>query len=207
MNTLFKTFLTGLLAFLPVFLTVYAVYYFADWLNRMSSELLLMFAPDLPAVPGLGIAVGVTAIFVLGLLVSSRLTRWIYQLVEIPLSHLPVIKDLYLSLKQFMGLLAHGDKGIGQVVSLKHPDHDATMVGLLMRSDVALLDDNIASGAMVAVYLPLSYQIGGYTLFVPRAWVTPVDMTVESAMRNALTGWVPGGSNGPAGDLDATAER
>jgi uncharacterized membrane protein len=38
----------------------------------------------------------------------------------------------------------------------------------------------------VAVYLPMGYMIGGYTVFVPRSWTTPIDMTVEEAMRSAL---------------------
>jgi uncharacterized membrane protein len=32
----------------------------------------------------------------------------------------------------------------------------------------------------------MGYMIGGYTVFVPRSWTTPIDMTVEEAMRSAL---------------------
>lgn len=195
MTTLLNTFFKGLLAFLPIFLTVYAVIAFGAWLNRMTSRLLDWFAPGLPDVPGLGIAIGVVAIFVLGVMVSSRLTRWVYNLVESPLRHLPVVKDLYAALKQLTVLLSRDtDDDTGQVVSVKHPDLDVTMVGIVMRSDVAELDDAIATSGTVAVYLPMSYQIGGFTLFVPRAWVTAVDMSVEAAMRNALTGWTKGES-------------
>jgi uncharacterized membrane protein len=31
----------------------------------------------------------------------------------------------------------------------------------------------------VAVYLPMGYMIGGYTVFVPRDWVQPIYMSVE----------------------------
>ncbi len=194
MRTLVKTFLNGLLAFLPVFLTVYAVYYFVDWLNRVSSELAHAVAPGLPYVPGIGIAVGVAFIFFLGLLVSSRLTRWIYNTVEIPLKHLPVVKELYVALKQLTVFLTPDDTArTDQVVSVRHPDLDMSLVGLMTRRDLDGLDDRIAAGDCVAVYLPMSYQIGGYTLFIPRAWVTPIDMTVDEAMRSMLTGWMEGG--------------
>jgi uncharacterized membrane protein len=134
---------------------------------------------------------GVVAIFALGLVVSSRLTRWVYRLIESPLRHLPVVKDLYSALKQLTVLLAPQNKEqMGKVVSVKHPELAVNMVGLMMRDDVRSLDDAIASDDMVAVYFPMSYQIGGYTLFVPRAWVSAVDMPVEAAMRNALTGWM-----------------
>ena len=42
----------------------------------------------------------------------------------------------------------------------------------------------------IAVYLPFSYQIGGYTLFLPRACLTPIDISFENAMKLVLTGGV-----------------
>ena len=42
--------------------------------------------------------------------------------------------------------------------------------------------------SLVAVYLPMSYQIGGYTLYLPRDRIQPTDLTVEAAMRIVLTG-------------------
>jgi len=45
---------------------------------------------------------------------------------------------------------------------------------------------------LIAVYLPMSYQIGGYTLYVSRSKVHETDLTVEQAMRIVLTGGVRG---------------
>ena len=36
----------------------------------------------------------------------------------------------------------------------------------------------------------MSYQVGGYTVFVPKAWVSKLDMSAEEGMRNAMTAWV-----------------
>ena len=36
----------------------------------------------------------------------------------------------------------------------------------------------------------MSYQIGGYTMYLPRAALTPVDIPFEDAMRLAITGGV-----------------
>lgn len=36
----------------------------------------------------------------------------------------------------------------------------------------------------------MSYQMGGFTLFLPRERLTPLDMSVERAMRSALTAWM-----------------
>ena len=40
---------------------------------------------------------------------------------------------------------------------------------------------------LVSVYLPLSYMLGGPTVYVPADAVTPVDMSVEQALRIAAT--------------------
>jgi uncharacterized membrane protein len=45
---------------------------------------------------------------------------------------------------------------------------------------------------MVAVYFPMSYQIGGYTLLLPREQLEPLDLPVEAAMRLVLTGGMSG---------------
>ncbi|MBC7208768.1 MAG: hypothetical protein H5U27_20000, partial [Methyloversatilis sp.] len=49
----------------------------------------------------------------------------------------------------------------------------------------------------VAAYLPMGYMIGGYTVFVPRAWVTKVDMSVEEAMRMALIAYMTSNRSEP----------
>jgi len=49
----------------------------------------------------------------------------------------------------------------------------------------------------VAVYLPMGYMIGGYTVFVPRDWINPIQMSVEEAMRSSLIAWMAG-ANGQA---------
>jgi hypothetical protein len=38
----------------------------------------------------------------------------------------------------------------------------------------------------------MSYQFGGATLFIPREWVHPTNLTVEAAMRSIITAWLPG---------------
>ena len=73
---------------------------------------------------------------------------------------------------------------------MAHPAHDVAMIGLLMRDDIRDIGLGETAGDHVAVYLPMSYQIGGFTVFVPRAWVSRIDMPVETALRETLTGWI-----------------
>jgi uncharacterized membrane protein len=61
------------------------------------------------------------------------------------------------------------------------------LLGFVTQQSVANLPDSIESDDLVAVYLPMSYQIGGYTVYIPRSKLTPVDMKMEDAIRQVLT--------------------
>jgi uncharacterized membrane protein len=43
---------------------------------------------------------------------------------------------------------------------------------------------------LVAVYFPMSYQIGGHTLYLPKHELVETDLSVEEAMRMILIGGV-----------------
>ena len=73
---------------------------------------------------------------------------------------------------------------------LKIPGQDLEIVGLITRQNLLGLPEGFLQGDRVAVYLPMGYMIGGYTVFVPRSWLRPVDMTVETAMRSSLFAWM-----------------
>jgi uncharacterized membrane protein len=76
------------------------------------------------------------------------------------------------------------------VVALKAPGQELELVGLVTRQQLDDLPAGFTPGDRVAVYLPMGYMIGGYTVFVPRTWVRPIDMPVEEAMRASLFAWM-----------------
>jgi len=71
------------------------------------------------------------------------------------------------------------DVGLGRLIGFVTQEHANTL-------GIGGGDD------LVAVYLPMSYQIGGYTVYLPRSKVTETELTVEQAMRIVLTGGVRG---------------
>ena len=64
------------------------------------------------------------------------------------------------------------------------------LLGLVTRQSLADLPPEISEGDRIAVYFPMSYQLGGFTTFVPRTAVRPVAMPMEDAMRFILTAGV-----------------
>jgi uncharacterized membrane protein len=78
-------------------------------------------------------------------------------------------------------------KAFNQVVMVQIGDSRARVLGLVTREDFSDLPPGIGAKDSVAVYVPMSYQLGGFTTIVPRSAIQPVNMTMEEAMRFAVT--------------------
>lgn len=185
-NRLSQYFFRGLITFLPLAITVYVLVVFVTWTERTAMQLLRPLTGEF-YLPGLGIALGALVILALGVLMSMHITGKLLSYVELPFTNLPVVKSIYTSLKNFADYFAPHEQDAQQVVLLKMPGHELSTVGLVTRQSMKGLPRGLAElEDQVAVYLPMGYMIGGYTVFVPRSWTTPVDMSVEEAMRLAL---------------------
>lgn len=193
---IYQYFFRGLLTALPLGLTLYLLYLFFRWTETLTMQLVRPFIGDF-YLPGLGLILGLTGILLLGFLVSQRCVGKLFSLIELPFTNLPVIKSIYSSLKDFADYFSpHRNKVRQQtVVALRMPGHALEMVGLITRQRVDDLPTGFMQGDRVAVYLPMGYMIGGYTVFVPRDWVQPIDMTVEEAMRSSLFAWMGAAEN------------
>lgn len=202
-KSIYQYFLRGLLTALPLGLTVYLLYIFLSWSETLAMQLIRPFIGDF-YVPGMGLLLGIVCIFLLGLLVSQRGVAKLLLLVELPFTNLPVVKSIYSSFKEFAAYFSPQRKQDAQqtVVILKMPGHDLEVVGLVTRQRVDDLPAGFLQGDRVAVYLPMGYMIGGYTVFVPRDWVQPIDVSVEEAMRASMFAWMStAGRNDTAGKI------
>ncbi|MFZ3081130.1 DUF502 domain-containing protein [Rhodoferax ferrireducens] len=189
MKRLYQYFFRGLIAILPVGLTVYVFYLFVFWIDSMAMRVIRPVIGDF-YLPGLGIVLSLALIVGVGFLVSQPFTARLMSWVELPFTNLPVVKSIYSSLKSFADFFAPHQNDSQQVVILRMPGHEMSIVGLVTRQNMQGLPAGMAQGDPVAVYLPMGYMIGGYTLFVPRSWIEPIEMSVEEAMRSTLIAWM-----------------
>ncbi|MDP3123038.1 MAG: DUF502 domain-containing protein [Thiobacillus sp.] len=200
-KNLSQYFFRGLIAALPLGLTVYLLYLFLSWSETLAMQVIRPFIGDF-YVPGLGLLLGISGIVLLGVLMSQRWVGQLLALLELPFTNLPVVKSIYSSLKNFADYFSpQRNQTVQQtVVALRLPGQDLEIVGLVTRQRVDDLPAGFLQGDRVAVYLPMGYMIGGYTVFVPRAWVQPIDMSVEEAMRSSLFAWMSTTANNAVRD-------
>lgn len=193
MKSLMSTFLKGLFTLLPLLLSIYVFTWTLSLIENYARGVLLVFWPAFLYFPGMGAVIAFAVIYVVGLTVDRPLARAFFNLIESLFSEVPIVKTVYLAIKDFTEYLKPGDsRKHNQVVLVKFPEVAIEMVGLMTREDLRDLPAAVTKDGRVAVYFPMSYQFGGCTMFIPRAWVTPTDLGVEEAMRSIITAWLPG---------------
>jgi uncharacterized membrane protein len=201
----------GLMAILPAVLTLYILYWLIWSAETVLGAVIKALLPDGWYIPGMGLLAGVTATFFFGLALNAFLVRRLLNLSEELLNRIPLIKTLYGSVKDFVGFFAaQREKEFNQVVTveLQFGGVPMRLLGFVTRSDFRGLPEGIGGEGEIAVYLPLSYQIGGYTVIVPRSAVRPVDISTHRAMGFIVTGGMiteKGHPRAPAGGAASPA--
>jgi uncharacterized membrane protein len=189
-----STFLRGLGIVLPIALTIYLVVWIARAAETLLKPLALLFIPDVYYIPGSGVVLGIVLIYIAGLLVKLFVIEWLVRLGQRILERTPLVKSIYNALNDFMSyIVRRPSETASRVVNVRLAD-ELSLVGFITDPDPTALRAPGDPEDRVAVYLPMSYQLGGFTVLLPRDRLRPLDLGVEDAMRLVLTAGV--GSRG-----------
>lgn len=187
MNKLGKLFLKGLAVVIPAVLTIAITWWLAWGAERLLGRLLKAVLPEGWYIPGLGLVLAMALIVVIGLLSQVLIFQRLGEFGERLLNRLPLVKTVYNAAKDFIGYFSPDSKAMQKVVLVRLPGQDFEMLGFVTRESFSSLPFEPRADDPVAVYLPMSYQLGGYTLFLNRECLRPVDMNFEEAMRLVIT--------------------
>jgi uncharacterized membrane protein len=192
MNKLISLLLKGLVAVLPISLTVYLIYWLLATGEAIAQPVVLWLIPDILYFPGLGLIASLGALVLAGSLVNMYGIRYFVTLSQNIFERIPLVKSIYGAFKDMMMVFNISDKKeMKSVVSIEWDG--AQVIGFITGEQTGqrLFGDQ----NLVGVYVPLSYQIGGMTFYISRDRLTELDIGVEEAMRLALTAGVQSQTN------------
>lgn len=191
MKILGKLFFRGLAAILPLALTGYLIYYavtaIETILGSVIQKLFEWSGIGLEYHEGTGFVISILLIIAVGLLMYSFIVRAIYRRITQLMTRIPVVKSVYGMIVDIVRLFGTEDKPFQKVV-LVDGMHGEQLLGFLTREDFRDLDG--FEDDRVAVYLPMSYQLGGFTVIVERSRIREVPMSAEEALRFSVTAGV-----------------
>lgn len=175
-----KAFLLGLATVLPLALTLYLVYFLARSAEQLMGTIILSLGGEPLYFPGLGLIAAVTVLTGVGYLIRLPGLGLLVSLNDGVMARIPVVKTIYSTIRDLMDFIAATRRG----EQARRPVWVTVADGIRM---VGLVTDPNLGEGRVLVYLPMSYQLGGYMLAVNKDQLTELDMTVENALRFVMT--------------------
>ena len=185
MSHITTTFLRGLGVVLPLSLTIWFVVWLAVTTESLLRSVFLVILPEGIYLPGLGLIFGIVMVYGVGVLAQIFFLQSLWRHARNLLDRIPLVKTVYTAISDFYQFFSSGPAdGAARVVSVDVSD-DVSVIGFVTGPSPSFMDQG--GSRRIAVYFPMSYQIGGYTLMVPEDRVSPLDIGVEDAMRVILT--------------------
>ncbi len=190
MRRLWNTFFKGLVAVLPVVLTLYLVFWLGSSAEAILSGPLRALLPEHGYWPGLGLLMGFLLVLLIGVLVNAYVVRSLLRQGEALLARIPIVKTIFGAFKDITRFLPAGGKAsdLRRVVLWRMGT--AQLIGFVTEEQVNASLFGSEAANLVAVYFPMSYQIGGYTLYLNKDELRETDLSVQEAMRLVLIGGV-----------------
>jgi uncharacterized membrane protein len=182
-----KIFLKGLAAILPLAITLALLIWFFSLIEGTMGFLVKHLIGAKNYFPGLGLLVGLILVFILGFFLNAWIVQKIYKGIDLLFKKIPVVKALYGSVKELLKFFS-SPKGKSNSNVVMITIQGMKLIGLVTRENFDDLPGQVGGKDDIAVYIPMSYQLGGFTVIVPRSTVQPVpEMTTERGLRFVVT--------------------
>lgn len=186
MTALKRYFITGLLIWVPLGITIWVV---SALMGAMDQTLLLLpesWHPDVwlgVHIPGLGVILTGVVIVVTGLFAANLIGQRLVGFWESLLHRIPVIKSIYGSVKQVSDSLLSGSGMAFKKVLLVHYPH-ADAWSLAFQTNVPNEVAGQLDAEHVAVFIPTTPSpVNGFYFYVRRDAVIELDMSVDAALK------------------------
>jgi len=195
MTRLRNYFLTGLVIAAPLFLTIYIVRTFIDWIDSSVTPFIpTRYLPDTYlhySIPGFGVVVALVFITLLGFLTANFIGRRLLHLGESALGRMPIVRNIYRGLKQiFETAVSSNTKAFKTVALVEFPRKGMWSIVFVVgdtKGEVGLKMPG-AENDVVSVFVPTTpTPLSGYLVFVKREDIVVLDMSVEEAAKMVIS--------------------
>lgn len=139
----------------------------------------------------IGLIIAIVLIYIIGVLVSGFIGRRIYHRGEELIGRVPLIRRVYPSVKQvtdfFVGENNDPASKFNRVVAVQYPRKGIWSVGLVTGSTMQAIQDKAGSPCLT-VFIPSSpTPFTGYVITVPEGDTVDLPVTIEDALKFAVS--------------------
>jgi uncharacterized membrane protein len=185
-NRFKRSVIAGLIVLLPLVISGVVVVWIAGLIEGLLSPTLEWVLGR--RIPGLGFVTAMIVVISVGLVATTVVGSRFLKAGEAMIVRIPVIKAIYVPVKQLVTAFSpDNDSGFKRAVLVPHPGGPGFAVGFQTR-EFEVENDHGQMEPWASVYVPTNHLYLGAILCYPRSVLRFPDLTVEEAVRIALTG-------------------
>lgn len=189
-----RYFITGLLALLPLAVTIYVLV----WVYNSSSGIItslmraLSIEPPvwlIPLLPILGILVTLGLIVLVGLLAGNYVGRLLLGAIDRSIKSIPLVREVYNAVEQIsQTLLGQPEVQFQRAALIEYPRKGLYTLCFIASPQVAKRLPPLPEGYTVVLVPTSPVPASGMAIIVPTAEVIALDITIEDALKYVVSG-------------------
>jgi uncharacterized membrane protein len=194
-----KYLVAGLLVWLPLAITIWVLTGALDVINGVFTSLLGALTLVVPAswregllelrhVPGLGLVILAGGLLATGVFVANIFGQWLLTQWDRLMSHIPIVKSIYSSVKQVSDtLFSSSGNAFREAVLVQYPRAGSWTIAFVTGTPSGEVACHLDQEHL-SLYVPTTPNpTSGFFLIVPKADVKPLHMTVDEALKYIIS--------------------
>jgi uncharacterized membrane protein len=191
--TLRKYFISGLLVWMPIWVTLLVIKFIVDMLSKSLLLLPQDYQPDYLLgfhVPGIGVIVTVIIILVTGLLAANFIGSRVVAFGDALMARIPLVRSVYTGVKQVtQTLFTPGGQSFRKVLLVEYPREGTWCLAFQTGEGNQEIEGKLNSQeSMVSYFIPTTPNpTSGFLMMAPKSKVIELDMSVDQALKYVIS--------------------
>jgi uncharacterized membrane protein len=181
-------FLAGVLVTAPIGITCYLAWLFLVFVDSKVKPLIpSYYNPEnyiTFSIPGLGLIILLVGLTLIGMTTAGFIGRTMVKIGESIVARMPILRGVYSASKQVIEtVVGQNATSFREVVLVEFPRRDCWSIAFITGVAKGEIGD-LTDDEVVIVFVPTTPNpTSGYLIFVPRAEVVPLHMSVEDGIK------------------------
>ncbi|MDR3477917.1 MAG: DUF502 domain-containing protein [Gammaproteobacteria bacterium] len=192
MSYLHRYFISGLLVWLPIWVTLLVIKFLVDILSNSLLLLPPQYRPDALIgfhVPGIGVLITLLVIFITGVIAANFLGSRLLALWDSVMGRIPLVRSVYTGVKQVaQTLLSPGGQSFRKVLLVEYPRTGLWSLAFQTGDATQFVSEALNGEEMVSLFIPTTPNpTSGFLMMTQRKNVIELDMSVDQALKFVIS--------------------
>jgi uncharacterized membrane protein len=187
-----RYFISGLLVWVPILVTIFVIRFLADLLDSILMVLPEPYQPDQLLgfhVPGFGVLVILIVIISTGAIVANFIGSRLVLIWDALINRIPLVRSVYSGAKQVtQTLFTPGGQSFRKVFLVEYPRAGTWTLAFQTGDATPEVQKALGEEQMLSLFVPTTPNpTSGFLLLVPRKSVVELSMSVDQALKFVIS--------------------